>query len=315
MNDANFRAEGMVYYSTQFPREDSATWWDMHRSINNNRACKICGDVGHTYKEHQGQCPYCDASHPFEQCPTSQVTCFLCEGNNHIPALCQLYPTVQQMNRQISDGMEQALEKMHEHTRSTTKAEDSVKPQESPPNITTKCCYSCGEEGHLSRNFLKKRERFPEAEVEYEEQELRDLLALERPKGKKGHKRKSTSHEHNSTPCQKQRTSSQLPHQHDGISLSKHNGHNHRNGNGENIINGKKDVCQKDLSQVLCSKCQNLGHYATTCSEKEGKGNMNIENGSNKKPKRELSQVTCYNGRNKGHYSNNCPEKKLRDAK
>jgi hypothetical protein len=52
-------------------------------------------------------------------------------------------------------------------------------------NLTTKCCYSCEEEGHLSRNCLKKQESFPTAVVEYGENEVRDLLALERPKRKR----------------------------------------------------------------------------------------------------------------------------------
>jgi hypothetical protein len=43
------------------------------------------------------------------------------------------------------------------------------------------------EEGkeHLSRDCLRKRERFPTAIVEYGEMEIRDPLALERPKKKK----------------------------------------------------------------------------------------------------------------------------------
>jgi hypothetical protein len=43
------------------------------------------------------------------------------------------------------------------------------------------------EEGkeHLSRNCSRKRERFPTAIVEYGENEVRELLALERPQKKK----------------------------------------------------------------------------------------------------------------------------------
>jgi hypothetical protein len=43
------------------------------------------------------------------------------------------------------------------------------------------------EEGkeHLSRDCLRKRERFPTAIVEYGEMEIRELLALEIPKKKK----------------------------------------------------------------------------------------------------------------------------------
>jgi hypothetical protein len=51
-------------------------------------------------------------------------------------------------------------------------------------NHTTKCWFSCEEEGHLSRDCLKERERFPTIVVEYEANEVRDILALERPKKK-----------------------------------------------------------------------------------------------------------------------------------
>jgi hypothetical protein len=61
-----------------------------------------------------------------------------------------------------------------------------TKVMEKTPDITTKCCYSCEEEeGHLSRNCLKKRERLSTTIVEYQENEVRNLLALERPKKKK----------------------------------------------------------------------------------------------------------------------------------
>jgi hypothetical protein len=62
-------------------------------------ACKIYGEIGHTYKEYHEQCPYCDKSHPLGECPMAQVTCFLCDGINHVPTECNLYPTVQWMNQ------------------------------------------------------------------------------------------------------------------------------------------------------------------------------------------------------------------------
>ncbi|MEI4927355.1 hypothetical protein Q8G50_33095, partial [Klebsiella pneumoniae] len=74
----------------------------------------------------------------------------------------------------------------HEETTSTKKDEGKVRtmPHRAIPQVTTKCCYS-GEEGHISSNCPKKRERFPTFQVRYEEHELEELLALERPKKKK----------------------------------------------------------------------------------------------------------------------------------
>ena len=57
-------------------------------------ACIICGDKDHTSKEHGDQCPNCEEKHPDGQCPTSQATCYLCEGNNHVSIQCPIYSIV-----------------------------------------------------------------------------------------------------------------------------------------------------------------------------------------------------------------------------
>jgi hypothetical protein len=59
------------------------------------QACKRCGEIGHTSKDCLEECPYCDTSHPNGEYPMTQVTCFLCEGINHVPTGCKFYPTVQ----------------------------------------------------------------------------------------------------------------------------------------------------------------------------------------------------------------------------
>jgi hypothetical protein len=100
------------------------------------RACKRCGEIGHTSKECHEQCPYCVTSHPVGECPMTQVTCFLCKGINHVPVECKFYSTVQRMNQQAKDGPCQLLGKTQEE----------------------------GKE-HLSRNCSRKRERFPIAIV------------------------------------------------------------------------------------------------------------------------------------------------------
>jgi hypothetical protein len=87
------------------------------------------------------------------------------------------------MNQQAKDGLSQLLGKTLEDRRSKIKVDKKV--METTRNVTTKCCFSCEEEEHLSRNCSRKRERFPMAIVEYGEKEVRDLLALERPKKKK----------------------------------------------------------------------------------------------------------------------------------
>jgi hypothetical protein len=155
--------------NNSLPQEDhggKTTKVDVEMTL---QACKGCGEIGHTSKDCHEECPYCDTTHPIGECPMSQVTCFLCEGINHVPAECKFYSTVQRMNQQAKDGMSQLLGKTPGDGRPKMKMEDKI--MGTTHNPTTKCCYSCEEEGHLSRNCSRKRERFPTTMVEYEENE------------------------------------------------------------------------------------------------------------------------------------------------
>jgi hypothetical protein len=133
------------------------------------------------------------------------------------------------------------LGKTHEDRRSKMKVETKV--METTHNVTTKCCFSCGEEGHLSRSCSRKRERFHTIVVEYEEQELRDLLALERPKRRKEISKVQCFNckelGHCASKCPK------------------------RNNKASRLGSMKKDP-----SLVTCCKCNWKGHYAKECSER-----------------------------------------------
>jgi hypothetical protein len=52
-------------------------------------ACKICGEIGHLSEECQEQCHHCNTRHSTRKCPTTMVTCFLCDGTNHVPRECK----------------------------------------------------------------------------------------------------------------------------------------------------------------------------------------------------------------------------------
>jgi hypothetical protein len=95
------------------------------------------------------------------------------------------------MNQQAKDGLSQLLGKPPENGRPKMKVKDKI--MGTTHNLTSKCCFSCEEEGHLSRDCLKKRKRFPTIALEYEENEVRDLLAPEIPKRKKKIKEKDNS--------------------------------------------------------------------------------------------------------------------------
>ena len=109
-------------------------------------------------KEHVDQCPNCEEKHPTRQCPTSQVSCFLCEGNNHVPIQCPIYPIVQQMKQ---DGMHQMFGNLHEGTTSTKNDGDKFKPQYAPPYIVTHHGGQKRKHGRYPRNHSKNRGSFP----------------------------------------------------------------------------------------------------------------------------------------------------------
>jgi hypothetical protein len=77
---------------------------------------------------------------------------------------------------------QQVKQKIH---HSLGKAGAEFKPKEAKYFVTTKRNNPRGRL-QVTKNNRKKRERFPTIIMEYEKQELEDLLALEKPKRKKG---------------------------------------------------------------------------------------------------------------------------------
>src|SRR3954468_11407090 len=152
--------------------------------LEGTQACNICGDKDHTSKEHEDQCPNCEEKHPTDQCPTSQATCYLCEGNNHVPIQCPIYSIVEQMKQ---GGVQQLIADYHERAKSTKKDEDKGKSPLVPPCNMTQ--FKGPKKKHMnyprSNRRSKKPVDIPTYEITYEEHELEALLSLEKPKKKK----------------------------------------------------------------------------------------------------------------------------------
>src|SRR3954470_13659424 len=201
--------------------------------LEGTQACNICGDKDHTSKEHEDQCPNCEEKHPVNQCPTSQATCYLCEGNNHVPIQCPIYSIVEQRKQ---GGMQQLIADYQEGAKSTQKDEDKGKSPLVPPCNTTQFKGPKRRHMYYPRNNRRSRRpgTVPTFEITYEEHELEALLALEKPKKKKDKSHvqcchcKEMGHYANECPMKKQK--------------------------------------YKEINQVWCNNFKELGHYVSTCS-------------------------------------------------
>uniref|UniRef100_A0A0E0KMK2 CCHC-type domain-containing protein n=1 Tax=Oryza punctata TaxID=4537 RepID=A0A0E0KMK2_ORYPU len=60
------------------------------KGLLKGKACSRCGEIGHYGSNCVTQCPYCDEDHPIGECPTTKITCFLCERTDHMPQDCHL---------------------------------------------------------------------------------------------------------------------------------------------------------------------------------------------------------------------------------
>ncbi|CAM0874773.1 unnamed protein product [Alopecurus aequalis] len=58
------------------------------------QACTRCGKLGHVARGQEEKCSSCDVSHAIGECTMHAVTCFLCEGSDHVPAKCPLQRAV-----------------------------------------------------------------------------------------------------------------------------------------------------------------------------------------------------------------------------
>jgi hypothetical protein len=54
------------------------------------KACTRCGEIGHTINACSYTCPCGEDTHSPDECPTRKITCFLCEGTDHVPKNYQL---------------------------------------------------------------------------------------------------------------------------------------------------------------------------------------------------------------------------------
>src|SRR5215216_3830171 len=224
----------MIKMEENYPKKVCDNKDDRNVILDGAPACIICGDKDHTSKEHGNQCPNCEEKHPVGRCPTSQATCYLCEGNNHVPIQCPIYSIVEQRKQ---GGVQQLIADYQERDKSTKKDEDKGKSPLVPPCNMTQ--FKGPKKRHMnyprSNRRSKKPVDIPTYEITYEEHELEALLALEKPKKKKDKSHVQCKH------CKEMgHYSSECP---------------------------EKNK-YKEIGQVWCNNCKELGHYVATCPQK-----------------------------------------------
>jgi Zn ribbon nucleic-acid-binding protein len=167
---------------------------------------------------------------------------------------------------------QQVKQKIH---HSLGKASAEFEPKETEYFFITKRNHP---RGRLQNNY-KKRERFPTIVMEYEKQELEDLLALEKPRKKK---------DISQVECRECKRlghySWDYPDKEKNKEIKKRS----------YVINGG----QKNHAQDKCLNHREPGHYAM--------------NGPERYNGKDVSLVTCYKCGDKGHYANKCPGKHFR---
>ncbi|KAE8796936.1 hypothetical protein D1007_27886 [Hordeum vulgare] len=218
LNPRKYEVEHALQYFTQ----SVAIWWKMHHAIQGfsgaetwdefkntllrsrliqkcydnlkekTCACKICGEIGHTQEKHKDGCTHCEENHPAEECPSSQVTCFLCEGTTHYPAQCHIYHKVQQVVKQQKDAVKETLKKkILEEPVMNGNIEDP--DGQGLTRFFSNACYACGEEGHYSHYSTKGSQEylgyFPTEKVEFDPLEIEELAKIK----ESGKKKKMTT--------------------------------------------------------------------------------------------------------------------------
>jgi hypothetical protein len=122
-----------------------------------------------------------------------------------------------------------------------------AKDQEEIPDAITKSDLINRRQEHLPGKYTRKRERFPTAKVECQENEIKDLLALEIPTKKK--KKKQDYSHITCFHCREQgHFADQCPEK-------------------EHKTNPQGSM-KKDLNKITCFKCKQKEHYSNTCPEK-----------------------------------------------
>nr|ABA99285.1 retrotransposon protein, putative, unclassified [Oryza sativa Japonica Group] len=128
------------------------------------KACSRCGEIGHVASSCASTCVHCEEDHPPGRCPTSRITCFFCEGTDHVPKDCRFsfLLTKKMANQPASSNGEK-------HQGNTNPRQDysfslTSVPGQRKQNEKRKCrvredirCFNCQGMGHFADKCPKPR--------------------------------------------------------------------------------------------------------------------------------------------------------------
>nr|BAD38508.1 Zinc knuckle containing protein-like [Oryza sativa Japonica Group] len=128
------------------------------------KACSRCGEIGHVASSCAFTCVHCEEDHPPDRCPTSRITCFFCEGTDHVPKDCRFsfLLTKKMANQPASSNG-------GKHQGNTNPRQDSsfsLTPVPGQRNQNEKrkcrvrediCCFNCQGMGHFADKCPKPR--------------------------------------------------------------------------------------------------------------------------------------------------------------